>query len=243
MLRREFMEKNEMELKIEELEAKIQKMDKIVTRSQDILDIMNLKNRYIHWMETNNGHRVWPELWCHDDPRLRVEICDGGVYEGPESVRRYYETMGKGNISFQGQLTPKRGVLNNMFVASPCIVVSKDGKTAKGLWHLFGPHAFHCTPPPGDQEKLTAYWHFAKYNDEYIKVDGKWKYLSVHVLQIFRTPYDKSWLEVQNVRRTPDRPEAPPDKPPSSMFSFYNPDATNNNKWMPAPPEEINYDD
>ena len=77
---------------------------------------------------------------------------DGGLYEGPEHVKRLWES------AHQGMNLDKRpGVMPTVMNMTPCVVVSKDCKTAKGVWHLFGPHAMYVTPYPGDQQKLTAY--------------------------------------------------------------------------------------
>lgn len=224
-----------LEATIEKLQAKVAELEATATRSADILEIMNLHSRYIHWLETGNNHRIWPELWCHDDPRLRCELTDSGVYEGPESVRRLWESMAAEmtDTSGRGNWDP-RGTLATLFIATPLIVVSKDGKTAKGAAHVFGPHSMNVTPYPGDEHKLTAYWFFGKYDNEYIKVDGKWKFLSIKAMVIFRSPYDQGWLRQPECRQFPPPKGALPDKPPS-VQTKYNPDGV---LRLPSPPEE-----
>ena len=91
-----------------------------------------------------------------------------GVYEGIESVRKLWYAMKEGQSSERGFFPP-------VMLATPLIQVAKDGKTAKGMWHGFGPNSVPATVYPERQNELTAVWFFGKYNNIYIKEDGKWK--------------------------------------------------------------------
>jgi hypothetical protein len=201
-----------------------------VTLSADIRDINQLQSKYMYFLEAGYIKRVWEELFSRSE-NVRAEICDAGVWQGVESVKNLWMQMDKGAT----EMIHSRGIMHTLFIAPPYIVVGKDGKTAKGMWHVFGPHSMEVTPYPCDQRKLTAYWFFGKYDNEYIKENGEWKILSLHAVVYFRTPYDQGWIKQADARKTPPPPNAPPDKPYSLGDTLHHPDAIN--RYLPHLPE------
>ena len=158
-------------------------------------------------------------------------MMDGGVYVGPEKVKRLWESADK---AMNHDSRP--GMLHTVMNTTPCIVVSNDCKTAAGNWHLFGPHAMYATPYPGDQQKLTAFWIFGKYDNKYIKEDGKWKFLTMHAIRYFRSPYEEGWVRQSECRRIPIPKDFPPDRPSTYPNALYHPDDIRHT-WEPPPPE------
>jgi len=213
----------------EELGARIEELEARVRHSEDVLAIMNLQSRYNYYLELNYCDRV-PDLFAQKDPNVKCEICDGGVYEGLESIKHLWKLMGEG----QGG----RGFLGTIMISTPHIQVSKDGKTARGMWHAFGPNSVPATAYPGDKpDQLTAIWFLGKYDNEYVKEDGKWKFRSLHVIVYIRTPYEQGWLKQPNARMFGLPPSViKPDKP-STVFKPYHPHGFN--ELLPEPPEEI----
>jgi hypothetical protein len=226
------MVKDDILVRLEKLEAENIRLKDLATRSADILEILNLHARYNYYLEQGRFDLVWEECITHKDPRAKVELTDSGVYEGLDKVKRIF--MNAANK----KPIQQRGVMPTLFIATPLVVVSKDGKTAKGQWHVFGPHAMKVTPYPGDEQKLTAYWFFGKYDDEFVKEDGKWKFLSLRSIVWFRSPIDQGWLKQQDCRRIPTYEDFPPDKPP--VITVYHPDGLGN--WGPMPPPAVDYD-
>jgi hypothetical protein len=203
----------------------------VVVDAQESYLLNYIQTRYNYYLEQGFCDRIWDELFAHKNPKVKCELVEGGVYEGPESVKSLW-------MALASPTKPRPGIMPTLFIATPIIVVSKDGKTAKGQWHMFGPHAMYVTPYPGDQQKLTAYWFLGKYDDEFVKEDGRWKFLSLHAIAWVRSPFDQGWLKQPDCRRWPIPEGAPPDEPPT-MFRIYHPDGVNN--WGPPPPEVINY--
>jgi hypothetical protein len=218
------MAKEELETRITELETINKELESQTERLEAVLDIINLQTRYNLWLESGYYNRIWNELFAHNDPRVKCEIGESGVYEGPESVKRLW-------MALAGR-ERRRGYMANIMVMTPYIVVSKDGKTAKGMWWAFGPHSDYVTPSPGDEQKLTAYWYFGKYDNEFVKEGGKWKFLSLHTIVYIRTPYDQGWLKEPDCARWQVPEGAPPDKPPT-LFATYHPDGVA--EWRPWP--------
>ena len=89
-----------------------------------------------------------------------MEIEDGGVYEGPEGVKKV----------FCGILSDKRhmtsGFLGIHRAVNPLLEINKDRTRAKGLWHSHGSVSFRI------DGKLTAFRCLWKYDMEYIKEAG-----------------------------------------------------------------------
>jgi hypothetical protein len=231
------MGNQELLARIEKLEAKNRELEATSTKAADIVEIQQVQARYMYYLETSNFDRIWNELFANKDPRVKCELVDSGVYEGPESCKRLWMALSK----METEQQPRPGVFPMLFIATPLVVVSKDGKTAKAQWHVFGPHAMYVTPYPGDEKKLTAYWFGGKYDNEFVKEDGKWKLLSLHAIAWIRSPIDQGWLKQPDCRRLPTPPGAFPDKP-TTKVTIYHPDALYMKNgvynWGPPPPEE-----
>ena len=220
------MTKGTLETRITELEARNDELETQAEHIADILEIINLQSRYNLWLEMGYYNRIWNELFAQNDPRVRCEIGETGVYEGPESVGRLWKALAASDRP--------RGYMAMIMPMTPYIVVSKDGKTARGMCSAFGPHSEHCWPYPGDKQKLTAYWFCGKYDNEFLKENGKWKLLSLHTIIYFRSPYDQGWLKQQDCHGWEPPESAPPDKP-SVFTELYHPDGVF--YPLPAPPE------
>lgn len=215
---------------MEELESKINELETKTRRLEDTIEIMNLQSRYNYYMELNYENRIASELFAQKDPNVKCEICDSGVFEGIESVKRLWSAMQEGNKI--------RGFLGTVMISTPHIQISTDGKTARGMWHAFGPNSLPATVYPCEQQNLlTAIWLLGKYDNEYVKEDGKWKIRSLRVVVFFRASYEHGWIKQPDVRRFGMPPwECKADKP-STMFKQYHPHGYN--VFLPEPPDPL----
>jgi hypothetical protein len=66
-------------------------------------------------------------------------------------------------------------------VATPCIVVAGDGKTAKATFTSLGFEG--------------NMWCYGKYANDYIKIDGEWYIWHQKWLRCFETPFGTSWAD------------------------------------------------
>ncbi len=218
----------ELEKTVKELKMKYDKLEAESARALDILAIMNLQSRYNYYLELSMTDRVADELFSQKDPLVKCEIGDSGVFEGITSVRKCLYAMKEGQES-------QRGFFGAIMLTTPHIHVAKDGKTAKGMWHGFGPNCVPGTVYPDRQNELNAVWVFVKYNNEYVKEDGVWKFRSLHVATIFRAPYELGWLKMPDCRRFAFPPTVlRPDKP-STINTTYHPHGFY--KPLPEPPD------
>jgi hypothetical protein len=207
-------------------------------RAADIVEIQMLQAKYMNAIESMRFDIVLNDIMAKNHPDVRFEMCEMGAFVGPENVQKFLGTIANRNPS--GGVAPQPGILAALFIATPRVVFSKDRERARGQWHVFGPHSMNVSPYPGDERKLTAYWFCGKYDNEYIKVDGEWKMLKMHVIVWFRTPYDQGWIKQPDCRRIMPPPDCIPDEPP--RFYTYHSDAVYTGdgpwNWGPFLPED-----
>ena len=67
--------------------------------------------------------------------------------------------------------------------------IEVEGDDAKGTWYLFQA----CTYADGEQ----AVWGSARYDEEYVKVDGTWMFKHLKLTSFFWTPFDQGWAKAQ----------------------------------------------
>ena len=60
-------------------------------------------------------------------------------------------------------------------------IIEVDGDTGKGTWYLFQP----CTFAEGNR----AVWGAARYDEEYVKIDGQWKFQKSEIDFPFLDPF------------------------------------------------------
>ena len=70
--------------------------------------------------------------------------------------------------------------------------IEVEGDNAKGTWYVFG--MMTAVTPSGD----IAKWVQGRLDNEYIRVDGKWKFSRKSTTYNFNTPYEDSWVNAQN---------------------------------------------
>ena len=66
-------------------------------------------------------------------------------------------------------------------------IIEVDGNRATAEWYFLGPFTF--------REKSEARWLALQYKDDYVKVNGKWKYQHLRVNLRLSAPHDKGWAE------------------------------------------------
>jgi hypothetical protein len=167
------------------LEAKIAEYDLQIQRLQAISAIQNCMGRYETYHLVGSEVGKTPEcyaLWRDD---VTVEVSDGGVVYGAESVKNYwlnFTSMDPGNTSIFYHT-----------LATPCIQVAGDGKTAKATWWSPG---FETGCGGGERSNLDL-WCWGKYACDFIKnpETGDWKIWHSHWFRTTRNDYHLSFTE------------------------------------------------
>lgn len=196
------MTKEEQEKLVEEVKAKTEKIKASLQHSTDMLEITNLMSLYTHLIGVDFS-RIHPDYWAQEDPRARTEVCEGGVM-----TQKDRSPVGPaGRVAHEGQGSedkPRKGMGTGVLGLNPTgvgyIKISEDGKEAKAMWDQFEFHTMVNNPYPGDERKQVQYWFMGRYNNEFVKENGRWRCLSHQVLAYFRTAFEQGWLKQPDCR-------------------------------------------
>jgi hypothetical protein len=217
-----------MTMTLQELEAEVKKLKAQVAegaRTKDYIEIWKLQSRYAHLYHIGRMSEV-PALFAQKTPGVTMEIEDSGVYDGIESVTRFWNTV------FSDRKFRSPGNLALHMTVNPVIEINRAGTRARGIWHSHGFCSF---------VGLGAFKQFlclGKYDMEYVKEDSEWKFFKFVYRLTFMCPYEKGWVEEPVAASIAGNPDNIPDKP-TTYFMPYS--RYRINVMLPAPPEP--YDD
>ena len=213
-----------MAMTLAKLEAEVKSLKKQAeegARAKDYLEIWKLQSLYAHLYHIGKRKEV-VELFAQKTPGVTMEIEDSGVYEGIESIKRFWTTV------FNEKRMMTAGFLAIHMTVNPVIEINKKGTKAKGLWHS---HGFASMGGGGQFKQFLC---LGKYDMEYVKEDGKWKFFKFGYRLTFMCPYEKGWVEEPVGASIAGSPENIPDKP-TTYFMPYSRHRIN--VMQPPPPE------
>ena len=147
----------------------LEALSKKVRVLEDIEEIKKLKARYCLYCDANFDADALVSLFAEG------AVWEGeglGRFEGRDAIHNFYK-----NIT-------QRLTFAVHYVANPIIEVS--GNNARGTWYLW---------EPATLQGKQAIWIGGRYEDEYVRVDGKWLFKKVYLKILFRAPYDKGWAK------------------------------------------------
>ena len=208
---------------LEQLEAEVMDLKKQVADgayARDYLEIWKLQSLYSHLYYIGKRSKV-PGLFAQKTPGISLEIEDTGVYEGIESITRFWNTIfsddrvGAGNLAIH-------------MTVNPLIEINRDRTKAKGIWHSHGYCSF--VGPAGYKQFLCL----GKYDMEYVKEDGEWKIFKFVYRQAFMCSYENGWVEEPVAASIAGSPENKPDKPVTEYLPY---SRYRINVFGPPPPE------
>jgi hypothetical protein len=212
-----------MSMTVEELEAEVMNLKKKVadgTYAKDYLEIWKLQSLYSHLYYIGKRSQI-PALFAQKTPGITLEIEDTGVYEGIESITRFWNTI------FDDKKISAGNLAIHMTV-NPLIEINRDGTKARGIWHSHG----YCSFVGGGTYK--QFLCLGKYDMEYVKEDGQWKIFKFAYRQAFMCPYEKGWVEEPVAASIAGSPENKPDKPITEYMPY---SRYRINVMGPPPPE------
>jgi hypothetical protein len=174
--------------------------EKQLAAVEDRASIENLQTAYGYYLAT----LLWDDLAALFTEDGSIEIAMRGVYVGRPAVRR--------NLNLYGQAGLDDGVLHNHMQYQMVIHVADDGKAAKlrsralSMMGNFG---------------RNATWMGGTYENEFVKIDGRWMFHKDQQINTYFTPYETGWKDL--AQRAPPGVTAanPPDRPPSFEFDMY----------------------
>lgn len=145
----------------------------------------NLMGRY-SYLHTAFRNKEFMELWSkRDDVSQTMPF---GKFIGYEGVYQSYVGF-HGDRNIPEDYEAIRGLMMIHEMSTDVIEVAEDGKTAKGIWISPGTET---APSPG---KEKGSWCWGKYEVDFIKEDGQWKFWHMTLYPLFLTPYNRSWGE------------------------------------------------
>ena len=139
-------------------------------RLEDIEAIKQLKADYCALCDEGYDEDRLADLFTED------AVWDGGdrgKNQGQEEIRSFFKAA------------PRRLPFAIHMVTNPIIEV--NGDQATGIWYLFQA----CTYAEGNR----AFWGSGRYDEEYVRVDGEWRFQHLKLTSHFWTPFDEGWAK------------------------------------------------
>ena len=152
-------------------------LEKRIKRLEDIEAIKQLKARYCAACDDSHNPEKLASLFATDG------IWEGegiGRYQGHAAIRALFEGS-RAAVSFS-----QHNVMN------PIIEIDRD--RAKGHWYFFAPFTF--------RDGNRQIWSAARYEDDYVKIDGEWKFQHLRVFPRMFAPYETGWAKKESYSLT-----------------------------------------
>lgn len=135
---------------------------------EDVEEIKKLKSMYLYYIDDRDWDKV---LDCFVED-AKTDYGPWGLYNGKKEIETFFKEIIAPTYSFHHHVT-----------YNPLIDVEEDW--AKGRWNLDEA----ATIKEGDR----AIWISGRYDDEYLRENGRWKYKSIKITFFYVTPYEEGW--------------------------------------------------
>ena len=157
-----------------DVNAKLEALESRVLALEDAESIRNLKARYAAYCDDAYNADKIAELFVED----AVWESEGlGRFEGREAIRGFFRGASeKFTFAIHYSLNPQ---------------IEVSGDTARAKWYLFMP----CTLGDGNR----AVWRAGIDDEEYVRVDGDWKFKSKTSASVFSSPFEDGWARTRFV--------------------------------------------
>ena len=184
----------DFEQRISQLEKQQEELDTTLAKLEAVAEIQYLMGQMCVYQESPLTRYKLLSLYADRDDSSHESYT--GYYVGMDALRKYFGEKG-GFTEATG--LPEVGTHFHHHLASPTITVADDLQTARGMWWSPGCETLGGKGANGAPLPL---WCYAKYNNDFIKVDGKWKLWHTHFYVTFMTPFNLSWVDVpEEIRR------------------------------------------
>ena len=115
----------------------------------------------------------------HNQDRIVEVFAQDGIWEGPGvGYARGHAELRTLFKKFESRISFSQ---HNVF--NPRIDV--DGDEAHGTWYFLGPFTFY--------EGNRQLWFAARYEDDYVRVNGTWKFKHLRAIGRMAAPYEVGW--------------------------------------------------
>ena len=138
---------------------------------EDIEEIKKLQARYAYLVDTSQPDKI-PDLFADE---FTMELEGLPPLKTKDEVLKIFRA------------TAKRYSMTRHMTMTPYIEV--DGDRAKGTWYLFGPFTRQTREGP------QAVWEAGRYDNEYVREHGEWKFSRWSFKFTMHTPYEDGWVK------------------------------------------------
>lgn len=202
--------------------AQLKKQMAELSKVKDYIEICKLQSRYAHLYFMLRNSEI-PSLFAQKTPGVYMAIEDAGIYEGIKGVKRFWNT-----VLSEERYRGAPGWLAIHMTQNPIIEINKDGTRAKGVWFS------HGSVSGMRKGKLDCMWCLGKYDMEYVKEDGEWKFFKLAYNIAYMCPVDSNWVEEPITGSIAGLPDNTPDKPATNYLPY---SRYRINIFPPPPPE------
>ena len=143
-----------------------------IQRLEDVENISNLMSLNTYLLLFGRSLEL-QNSWAKQRADVSFVAEDFGYFDGPEGLKKFYGLGGKPGWEYAHLVT------------NPLIEVAADGRSAQGLF----------VSPGFITAAARASWCYRLYGANFVKEDGKWKFLRLHMYSGFHTLYNKSWVQ------------------------------------------------
>jgi hypothetical protein len=184
------------------LAAAVSEASRTVARVRDYHELENLQSAYGYYLDQSMWNDL-ADLFAEDSS---MELAQRGVYSGPGRVRGFLL-----NVFGRGGEGPVEGQLGNHIQWQPVITIADDGQTAQIRSRMYQQMS------RGERASMGA----AIYENEAVKVDGRWKFSNVHAFNTWGGGYDDGWTRGASTFVPGPSSDYPPDAPPTLEFQMF----------------------
>ncbi|MFC1532676.1 nuclear transport factor 2 family protein [Thermodesulfobacteriota bacterium] len=137
----------------------LEELEKNVKTLEDINEIENMHREFIFWL----NNKQWDEMSdCFAEKAVTEMDIQGGLNGEEKNAKIFIEDFARDDRSNIRQL-----------VTQP--VINVEGDRAKGYWILYS-FFLIPTPPQEAQAHEIVKWVQGRYDCEYVREDGNWKF-------------------------------------------------------------------
>jgi len=170
-------------LSVELLAGRIQGL-----RDED--EIRNLQNAYGYYVD----RKMWDDVVDLFSTDGSVEIAGIGTYRGHKGIRRNLERFGPAGLRY--------GEVNDRIQHDLIIEVAADGEHARARGIELGMIG---------EDNARAWWTFTRFDNLFVKRDGRWRVQNMRNAMYLKTDYDKGWAKDWQSEVLPSADFAPDD--------------------------------
>lgn len=190
-----------------------------VRRNAEYLDAYYECNKLVslHQIYISQGKMVEQlGLWADREDTSFEAVW--GTYLGYEGIKRCF-MMDYGDIRDPRNEKAYTGYMCMQSINSEFVIIADDMQTARGRYMATGANVMGQVARK-ESDKGTAYWVYANYGFDFIKVGGKWRIWHVKMTPVLNSPYDTTWSKTAPYEGFPLRETHEDIAPKMPVFNY-----------------------